>query len=856
MLPYYNDHTIKFSHTPVINKIGFKVNQIGPDDPYVFPAVDYTDTDANTIYVDSAAGNDGNAGTAASPKKTLLAAINATTSTKTKVVALNTAIYNEDISGGTYTYFQGVYNDGTQASSWVGRLLGYTPADANSIFVAKTGDDDDAGTQAAPKLTVAGAIAACDGTHQKVVILDSETYEEEGFEFTGNFTGLYAAIGEAPIIELFRNNNYFTLTSDITDTLFHDAQTGESSCFKLSDGKIFIAYSDISDSRKGKYIVLNSDYSVSVSETVFHNANTYYISGCQLTNSGIIISYTDNSDGDKGKYIVLSFSDYSVIKSETEFHANATMHTNVYQLLSGKIFISYRDVTDAGKGKYIVLNSDYSVSVSETVFDANTVNGICVNQFTNGNIIIVYGDTILNKGMYLIMDSSYAIIVSATEFHNARINFPTIKINTNSQIFITFRQEDVNSRGKYIVLDDGFSEIIGATIFHDALTDGISCEYLDTDKILITYCDTADTNKGKYIVVSPEDQYKILVSSAASLNGVSLTTYDTYYLKTFINCLSTLNVKYCNIYDAISSTENVNCVAISSNSHVDITYSTIHDCDIGIVTTEDTSDFFDSQFYRINEGYAIDVDGAAGVGAGINIEHCDIFDCYGGIRLQNNDGGEVIKNCIIHDCDVYAIYCDTAVTFTNTCYTGSLSGATVGASVVKANPLYLNQGYTDPDDTDLGIKTKVLGYPADSPAKDLADDSRNAGAIDIEYIGTETSWTAITVAKPFSIDVVKEYAGEVNTQRKDGSYSSYKDGQSEVVEMTWKGITNAQYALLEALWLSESSQVRIYPDPTTYPSSYEVYTLLRKPLNDNVKYWQLARTGRQDVKLSFARASS
>jgi hypothetical protein len=316
-----------------------------------------------------------------------------------------------------------------------------------------------------------------------------------------------------------------------------------------------------------------------------------------------------------------------------------------------------------------------------------------------------------------------------------------------------------------------------------------------------------------------------------------------------------IELKWCELYDGENEAP-VNCTVISSDSDVTINNSIIQDCDIGIVTVEDTSEISDSQFIRINNGYAIDIDGAAASEGDITIEHCDIFDCYGGIRLQNNDGdNEIIKNCIIHDCDVYAIYADTDVTFTNTVYTDGVSGATVGASVVKANPLYVNQGYTNPDDTDLNIKTKVLGYPTDSPAKDLADDSRNSGSIDIEYIGTETAWTTITVAKPFLMDVGKEYAGAVNTQRKDGSYSSYKDGQSEIVEMTWKGITNAQYALLESLWLSDSSTVRIYPDPVTYPSSYEVYTVLRKPLEDKVNYWQLARTGRQNVKLSFARAS-
>ena len=64
------------------------------------------------------------------------------------------------------------------------RSLGYTPTDANSIFVAKTGNDDTGtGTQANPVASINKAITICDADHQKVVILDSETYTENSFEF-------------------------------------------------------------------------------------------------------------------------------------------------------------------------------------------------------------------------------------------------------------------------------------------------------------------------------------------------------------------------------------------------------------------------------------------------------------------------------------------------------------------------------------------------------------------------------------------------------------------------------------------------------------------------------------------------
>ena len=863
MISYNNDPIIRFDHTPVVNKIAFQVNQIGPDDPYVFPAVDYTDTDDNTIYVNSESpGDDANPGTYASPKATLLAAINATTATKTKVVVQDSAtIFNEDISGGTYTYLQGIYQETTGgSSSWVGRQLGFTPSDSNAIWVSKDGADDTSadGTQANPYLSINYAKDFCDTGKDIVVINDSGTYEEEGFEFTGNFTGIYAAVGKAPILSMLQNNSYFELAADVSETLFHNAQTGEASCCELNNGKIIITYRDISDSHKGKYIVLNStDYSVSVAETVFHDAATYNTSVCQLLNGGIIITYVDNADGDKGKYIVLSNADYSVLKSETEFHGAATFYTNVYQLASGLIFISYRDNV-GGQGKYVVLNTDYSVSKTETIFFSGALNGVAVSQLSNGNILIIYGDGTASDGKYLILDTSYNEVVSATQIHNVLINYPSVKINEAGQIFIAFRQEDVNSRGKYVVLDSDFTEIVGATIFHDALTDGTCLEYMDNDKILFIYTDTSDTNKGKYLVLSPENKYMFLNSIDSIISGLKIYPKDTYYIKTLINCISSeIDIKWCEIYNAESSTENVNCTAISSDSHVDITYSKIHDCDIGVITTEDTSNFSDSQFYRINKGYAIDVDGAAGTGAGINIEHCDFFDCYGGVHLENNDGGEVIKNCIFHDISVYAIDAEIALTVTYCVVTSSVTTTvTLGSYTNRGNPDYVNEGYTDPDDTDLNLRVKVLGYPGNSAAYALADDSRNAGSIDVKYIGTETTYTSITVPKPNKIDVTYQHAGATNTQRKDGSWSSGKDGQSEIITMTWDGIAATYMAQLLTMWKTDEMDVLIYPDPVTYPTSFEQWTILREPMGGGVASPTLSDLGAQGVQLKFAKAVS
>jgi hypothetical protein len=363
------------------------------------------------------------------------------------------------------------------------------------------------------------------------------------------------------------------------------------------------------------------------------------------------------------------------------------------------------------------------------------------------------------------------------------------------------------------------------------------------------------TYLGYYFSFYGTEYIGLKVSTPTTINGVTIISDDFEYLGKGFSCTDTLSIEWCELYDLSSLVDVPLCYVVSSDSNIDIKNSIIYDCDVGPDTTEDTSTFTDSQLYRISKGYAIDVNGAATSTGDIAVEHCDIFDCYAGIRLQNNDGdNEVVKNNILHDINVYAIYADTTITLNNSIYTDSLSGVTIGSSVSKINPLYVNEGFNNPADLDLNLKTKILGYPADSPAKDLADDYRNAGAINVVYLGSETAWTSITVPKPQIIPIEGVYSGAVNTQRRDGSYSSYKDGESEVIKMRWSALSTADVALIKTMWRSSSSTVRIYPDHVTSPYNYEVYTLLRNSLNMGVVFVTLGDYGVQTIELTFAKA--
>jgi hypothetical protein len=836
------------------------VNQVGAQAPTLIGEADFTYADTNSIFVSDSTGNDSTGdGTQAKPYKTIKKGIDSTTSAKGYVIVLDSATYSEsDLNAATYTYFLGLYAATSGAPYLSQRTLDYTPSNSNSIFVDKDGDDGDAGTQAAPKLTIAGAIAACDGTHQNIVIMDSGTYEETGFELTGNAKNIYAALGQNPTIEMTSNVNFFSIAEEKAETSFYAADMSEIASVVLGNGNVFLAYNVYPGGivGKGYFTVLNSsDWSTEQSETLFHDAITTSIAVSVLDDGNIIIAYVDNDDSNKGKYLVLSSSDWSTVKSETVFHDASTGSIAVSVLADGNIFISYVDLADGSKGKYLVLNSSWIVVKSETVFHDAATNYVAVSILADENIFIAYRDTDdSNKGKYLVLSSSdWSTVKSETVFHNASTGSIAVSVLADGNVFITYK-DGVDNKGKYLVLSSSdWSTVKSETVFHDSDTYETTVSVLSDGNVFIAYTDSV--YYGKFLVFEPL-LHHIVNSVASKLHGLTLTSKDgnKYYLNKFISSTANIDAKWCTFEGNESDTDGQICKTIYSDSDVNLYNCIFRDNDAGIYTQEDESIIEECQFYRNNRGYAIDIDGAAASSGNIRIEHNDIFNNYGSVHLENNNGAnEIIKNNNLYDND-NGIDAETAVTISYSVCTDDNTNVTDGASVVNANPLYLNEGASDPDDTDLNVKVRTVGDFADSPAKDLADDSRNSGSIDVKYIGEETTWTEITVPKPdkFGPPYLKFNATAI--VKNDGSVSSQKKAQTEYLPIKWGGIENTYAEDILDMWLAESSQVRIYPDPVTYPNDYDLFNKIwDSNMNEGASFWPLSRTGVSEISLMFAR---
>lgn len=890
---YYNDTTIKFEHSPVNNKTAFQRETIGAHAYETLSVKNYTDTDANTIYVNTSSGSDSTGtGAKATPFKTYVHGANACTALKTKVIILNSAFVSEDFSALSSAYFEGFYADTGITATYSGRVLPIVPDDTNSIFVDKTGNDANAGTAASPKLTIAGAIAATTASKTAVVIQDSETYEDVGFEFTGNFNYLLAADQCAPTINPSYAADYdYSLSEDVfsQDNIIADS----TSFFSIKDGlgNIYIFYTESSSpynsyickiTESGSIVSLSSAISgISAIRIFLNSSNNFVIFYRKTINNKIYYKILDSS--------------FSEITAETIVEDETTNEPRLALKLSdGGFLVTYTDQYSTYQ-RYKIYNVDFTVRKSITNTLGNPFNDLI--QLSGGNI--VWCDT-NSTGYYItIIDIDGNIIFDEGIVYNpsSPIQVYPVYCETNDNNFIVMFGAQGRLYSHTGTLLDSFTP--GMTINYNArsmlLPDG-NCLFLNgnsSNLIVINQDGTIIKNYGNifyphgiYInnlkqsafpcsilldngnifylakdettddiysrIWFPYYEKNILASIESEINGINFN-FDRPCGCGFF-ATNKLTIKNCNISNAENSSDSYKAKAVNSSSEIDFQNNIVLDCDSGIYTEENTAAIKKNIFSRLAHGYAVHVKGTAASSGDIIIDHNTFFSVYGGIRLEDNGAtNEIVKNCIFQDCNVYDVLAETAKTFYNSVYTGNLSNATA-SGCIKANALFVNEGAYDPDDIDLRIKKIILGYYADSPAHGLGLDSLDAGAYNQLEIGGVDSWTSFTVEKPVNgVDIWLEPSEMYKTISQDGTANSKNKGFTEYIELQFLGIKNAEFTNFLALMSSTSNQVRIYLDPTTNPADFQLYRYIPGKILASAKNFRLGRTGVQDVKILFAR---
>jgi hypothetical protein len=783
------------------------------------------------------------------------------------------------------------------------RTLDYTPTSANTIYVSKSGDDANLGTSTEHVLTIARAMERCTSTGIiNVLICDSETYTEY-VEFTSNgIHNIYADIGCAPTIIPSYNGSWFKYEQLYTN---NDVVNTHTLIIPLNNGNAVFIHRLGSDN-KTYFKILNNVGGLVKSDTLLSNtAYERVYAGCVLSNGNWACITGYQSGASTVGYLHIYTTGGVQVLGRTAITPEVINYANLIPL-DGKFVVAWGGASSTSKTGFKILdNSGSELVVSGTVSNAWTQNFVgCkisntrwlrfatlisggvyssylyihddagntittrklidatsstyiaplnISMLPNGNIGMVYMH--LGQGTYYY--ATYFVQLSTDDLSDAssRVTLcdennsmvantdpqqPNIIILNNGNVIVHYIS--ASNTVSYRLYDDEMNEIIGHT--------NLSSRNVFTYNILLNGNIIAYVYDGANYYIRVYGDFTapgIKVSTPAKINGVKITTNNSPLFSHLIQSTDDIDILYTTLYDAVSG-QTTPTKAIETLGALSFKNSVINNVDVGIDATGNDIEIEDSQFSRILLGYAIDIDG---VGAIIN--HCDYNRNYGGIKLANNDGSEVIKNSIFSAQSLYSIYAETTVTVNNSILSGSTHNTSIGLSVILANPHYINNGSITPSAENLHLKSRILGYRYDSPAISLADDERNAGAYDTSTGAVSQSWTSTEVDKG-QFKVTIEPVGDVKVDYKDGSTATYRDSYKEVLEITWTALSNADLALLKELYYCSNPQVRIYPDPITYPNSYNTYTLIYDKVTVSPKHNKLSRTGVSDFSLTFERA--
>lgn len=894
-----NDTQIKFEFNPQINKDEFALNAVGNSTMVNVPVIT-TDTDANSLYV-SAAGNDSNAGSYASPKLTINNAILNCTVDKTFVVIIDNSAYNGELTN-TNSYFQGLYKKTGSTCTVSLRSLDYTPSDANTIYVSKSGVDTNAGTYAAPVLTIAKAKTLTDANKTTVMILDNGVYDET-IIFESNFKNLYSAIGATPII----TPSYNALSLD------------HSAVYNIGNTKLTNAYYEYFSLNEDYYLVTYQDsvaetYSLKLWNPITNEdvvANTVLLNSTNYNN----IDYFDYdathlyfiekvyvAGNPTAKHIYkVSRTDLTLTTKYSSI-ANIATHLviDMKRFNDGKWCITHCTMTGGSETYYYsiydssfsVINSNQSI---KTFADGYYYAGGQIVRRNDGNLNIFYNTrssftyycfvrTISSANVTVnaevnmslsgignnasISNNDYTMVTynaPGSPYHSYyRILSPTLTtiISTSLGGVYSLVQTTCSCAGEFLVIYQlngtttltSFSRVNEAgtvlgTNTHDPL---IRFEYvgdaLGYNKPYIMYkkWQTFPTELHEYITHT----YNAITSAISTkIDGTTFDTDGEYFLNDIIKTTDTLSIKNCK-FQNFTCPYSKSYVAVETTGALTFDNNIMVNGDKGIVATNNTVSVNNNVFANIVKDYAVTITGS---GSGVVVEHNTMNNCFNGIKLVSNGGTEVLKNNIIHNSGSYSIYAQTAITTTYSIITGSVYNAALGTQVIQSNPLLINESLISIADLDLNIKLKSLGFPLNSPAYNLADDSRDAGAYNRSIVGSVTSWTSGTIAKPSKIVKNKVMVGAVNVQLSDGSIDSYYDAISDQIELKWIGLSRTDYDVVDNINNTANPTVRIYFEPITNPNTFYTFTLIRSNYTNGDKHYLVDPLIVTDVSMKFGK---
>jgi len=353
--------------------------------------------------------------------------------------------------------------------------------------------------------------------------------------------------------------------------------------FDSSNGKVVIAYQDISDSDKGKGIVgtVNGTSISFGSAVVFNSGSTTYTSTAYDSNAQkIVIVYRDDGNSDHGTSVVGTVSGTSIsFGSEVVFNAaNTAFGKVVYDSTAKKIVIAYQDGGNSDYGTVISGTvSGTSISYdSEAVFESATVAYTAVAYDSNAEKVVIayrdygnsshgtsvvfqtgYNNTNLTSENYIGMSRGVAVPNTT----GAKVSFESGTMGSEAigaaydpdtgKIILAYQDQDNSYYGTAVVATvSGTSISFGTPVVFQSSKTKDFCTVYDTanNKVVITFCNEASNDAGTGIVGTVSGTSISFGSTAtfdgSGANGPHTLAYDANAQKVVVAYRDTSESSY------------------------------------------------------------------------------------------------------------------------------------------------------------------------------------------------------------------------------------------------------------------------------------------------------------------------
>jgi hypothetical protein len=341
-------------------------------------------------------------------------------------------------------------------------------------------------------------VATYDSTNNKVVIAYQDSGNSSyGTAVVGTVSGTSISFG-TPVVFESGTVQYISATYD------------------SANGKVVIAYSDVTNSYYGTAVVGTvSGTSISFgSPVVFLSGYTFYTSAVyDSTSNKTVIPYRDSITTNYGTAIVgtvsgtsISFGTPVVFESAVSAHIAAT-----YDSSNNKVVIAYTDGGNSSYGTAIVGTvSGTSISFgTAVVFEAAIVNTTTATFDSNSNkIVLTYGDggnSYYGTAIVGTVSGTSISFGTAVVFNAANTQTYTSATfdSTNNKVVIAYTNTTNSSHGAAIAgTVSGTSISFGATTVTNAAVTYYNAATYDStnNKVVIGYKDAGNSSYGTAVV--------------------------------------------------------------------------------------------------------------------------------------------------------------------------------------------------------------------------------------------------------------------------------------------------------------------------------------------------------------------